>query len=79
MTVKVTGYGELKFTDEKTGELIEGTNVYFLHSDVEVTGLVATKKFFKKGTKLPELRADTDYVMEYTPKGRLVNFAIAKG
>jgi hypothetical protein len=74
MTVTVTGYVSLKFTDDKTGELVEGTNVYFLHNSVDVVGRVATKKFFKKGSVLPELVLDSDYIMDYDPKGKLVSF-----
>jgi hypothetical protein len=75
MKVEVTGYAPVRFTDDATGELIEGTNVYYLHDDVQTRGRVATKKFFKSGMNIPELVPGGIYEMEFGPKGRLNNKA----
>lgn len=74
MTVKLTGYRKMSFTDDKTGELITGTSIYYLHKDMDVVGLVAAKKFIKGGSKLPELVPDCDYIMEFAPNGKLLDF-----
>lgn len=78
MTVKVTGYQKMSFTDGKTGELVQGTSVFYLHDDMETVGKVATKIFFNKGVQLPELIPGSDYIMEFGPKGKLQSFELAK-
>ena len=52
MKVTYLGKKSTSFTDNKTGEFVEGTSVYYAYPDPNVEGQASGKFFIKKGSQL---------------------------
>ena len=84
MKVKLLGVRPVEFTDEKTGELIEGISMYIAYPDLDVYGLLADKKFIsnsaseKLGINIEMLikSINSDIDIELNPRGRLSSITV---
>ena len=52
MKVTYLGKRSVSMTDGKTGELIEGTSVFYAYSDANVDGQASGKFFIRKGAQI---------------------------
>lgn len=52
MKVTYLGRRETSFTDGKTGELVEGTSIFYAYAASNVEGLASGKFFIKKGSAI---------------------------
>lgn len=71
MKAKVVGTRRLEFTDNKTGELIAGVQVFVIYPDYDVVGEKTDKVFVSdsSGVKLPEFVLGSEYVFNYDSVG----------
>ena len=75
MKVTLLGYRVTSFVDDKTGEVVEGTSLFysFPMTGEGTHGEEAEKKFIRKGQlELPVLEIGAEYDMGYNSKGRLM-------
>lgn len=86
MKVKLLGVRPVEFTDEKTGDCIEGISLYIAYPDEDVYGVVADKKFVKNDAaeklgidiKLLTAGINKDIDIELNPRGKLSSITICK-
>ena len=86
MKVKLLGVRPVDFTDEKTGEIIEGISMYIVYPDPDVYGVIADKKFIrndaaeKLGIDIKSLTdgINKDIDIELNPRGKLSSITICK-
>lgn len=86
MKVKLLGVRPVEFTDEKTGEIIEGISMYIAYPDPDVYGVIADKKFIrndaaeKLGIDIKSLTEgiNKDIDIELNPRGKLSSITICK-
>ena len=86
MKVKLLGIRPVEFTDDKTGEIIEGISLYIAYPDPDVYGCIADKKFInnsaaeklKIDTKTLIEAIDHDIDIELNPRGRLSAITVCK-
>lgn len=86
MNVKLLGVRPVSFTDDKTGEIIEGISLYIAYPDPDVYGVVSDKRFIRNDS-IAKLKIDTktlieaidhDIDIELNPRGRLSAITICK-
>lgn len=86
MQVKLLGVRPVKFTNEDTGELVEGISMYIAYPDSDVYGVVADKKFVSSEA-LERLNVSTDELIKaidsdvdimLNPRGKLSGITICQ-
>lgn len=73
MKVMYLGRREVNMTDQKTGELIEGTTVFYAYADVNVEGQASGKFFVRKGSAvvLPQVDPGEEMNIEFNQYGKV--------
>lgn len=69
MEIKIIGYQEMNFTDRNSGNLVEGTRIYYAYADRYVTGNAADHIFIRKGYKNP-FELNKKYIVSYNRYGK---------
>ena len=81
MKVKMLGWRNVSFTDERTGESVKGVNLFYSFPMIggECDGQEAEKKFVRDGSiTLPDIKVGEMYEMGFNSKGRLLAMAVVK-
>ncbi|MCQ5129830.1 hypothetical protein NE562_09175 [Butyricicoccus faecihominis] len=74
MKVTYLGKGDTSFTDQKTGELVEGMRIFYAYADPHVDGMASAKFFIKKGSqvRLPDgLKPNDSLNLEFNQYGKV--------
>lgn len=86
MNVHLLGVRPVEFTNEKTGEIVEGITLYISYPDSDVYGVVADKKFISnEAAERLELSVEalikaigSDIDIMINPRGRLSGITICQ-
>lgn len=79
MKVMYLGRRKVKMTDKKTGELIEGTTVFYAYADASVDGQASGKFFVRKGSEveLPQVDPGEEMNIEFNQYGKVCDCSAA--
>ena len=71
MLVRLVGYKNLDFTDDK-GNPVKGTQLFANFPEDDVVGFATDKFFIKPHIQLPELTPGNDYDVEFGRKNKIL-------
>lgn len=73
MKVTYLGKSTTSFSDQRTGELVEGTRIFYAYADPNVDGMASGKFFVRKGSSilLPDVKPNEIMNLEFNQYGKV--------